>query len=108
MNKKLEIELFRYENLLFGKVLHMDDSLRGTDVLYEGELVEINSAGAPELRKKILFVRGTSEGYDNSIFKHTYSSEKEAIEVAQDIRNGINFINKGAINEVSSSVYRVI
>lgn len=108
MNKKIEIELFRYESLLFGKVLHMDDSLRGTDVLYEGELVEINSAGAPELRKKILFVRGTSEGYDNSIFKHTYSSEKEAIEVAQDIRNGINFINKGAINEVSSSVYRVI
>lgn len=108
MNKKIEIELFRYENLLFGKVLHMDDSLRGTDVLYEGELVEINSAGTPELRKKILFVRGTSKGCDNSIFKHTYSSEKEAIEVAQDIRNGINFINEGTINKISSSVYRVI
>lgn len=108
MNKKIEIELFRYENLLFGKVLHIDDSLRGTDVLYEGELVEINSAGAPELRKKILFVRGTNEGCDNNIFKHTYSSEKEAIEVAQDIRNGINFINEGTINKISSSVYRVI
>ena len=46
MNKKIEIELFRYEKLLFGKVLYMDDSLRGTDVLYEGELVEINSTGA--------------------------------------------------------------
>lgn len=108
MNKKLEIELFRYENLLFGKVLYMDESLRGTDVLYEGELVEINSAGAPELRKKILFVRGTNEGYDNRIFEYTYSSEREAIEVAQDIRNGINFINEGTANKVSSSVYRVI
>lgn len=108
MNKKLEIELFRYENLLFGKVLHMDESLRGTDVLYEGELVEINSAGAPELRKKILFVRSTNEGYDNRIFEHTYSSEREAIEVAQDIRDGINFINEGTANKVSSSVYRVI
>lgn len=108
MSKKIEIELFRYEKLLFGKVLYMDESLRGTDVLYEGELVEINSTGAPELRKKILFVRGTSESYDNSIFKHTYSSEKEAIEVAQDIRNGINFINEGAINKVSSSVHKII
>ena len=38
MNKKIEIELFRYEKLLFGKVLYMDDSLRGTDVLYEGRI----------------------------------------------------------------------
>ena len=34
MNKKIEIDLFRYGNLLFGKVLYMDESLRGTDVLY--------------------------------------------------------------------------
>lgn len=79
MRKKLEIELFRYENLLFGKVLHMDESLRGAN-----------------------------EDYDNRIFEYTYSSEREAIEVAQDIRNGINFINEGTANKVSSSVYRVI
>ena len=36
MNKKLEIELFRYENLLFGKVLNMDEDLRGVGVLYTG------------------------------------------------------------------------
>lgn len=108
MNKKIEIELFRYENLLFGKVLYMDESLRDVGTLYEGKSVEINSVGSPDLNRNVLFVRGVNKSCDNDVFKYTYYSEKEAIEVAQDIRNGINFINEGVINKVSSSVYRVI
>lgn len=108
MNKKLEIELFRYGKLLFGKVLHMDEDLRGSDTLYKGKLVEINSAGAPELRGQILFVRGVSENYDDSIFNCTYRNEEEAIKVAKDIENGIRFINEIEMREDSSSLHRVI
>lgn len=108
MNKKLEIELFRYENLLFGKVLHMDESLRGNETLYEGKEVEINSAGAPELRGDTLFVRGEAKSYDNSVFKYAYYDEEEAIKVAKDIENGINFINRIDVRKDSSSVHRVI
>lgn len=108
MNKKLEIELFRYENLLFGKVLHMDEDLRDAGTLYEGKLVEINSAGSPDLKKDILFVRGISKSCDNNIFKYIYCNEEEAIEVAKDIENGINFINGIEVRKDSSSVHRVI
>ena len=108
MNKKLEIELFRYENLLFGKVLHMDEDLRDAGTLYEGKLVEINSAGSPDLKKDILFVRGIAKSCDNNIFKYIYCNEEEAIEVAKDIENGINFINGIEVRKDSSSVHRVI
>lgn len=108
MDKKIGIELFRYENLLFGKVLYMDESLRASGVLYRGKLVDIRSVGSPDLEEGILFVGGREKEYDHDVFKYTYSSEEKAIEVAKDIENGINFINKGEVREDSSSVHRVI
>lgn len=108
MNKKIEIELFRYENLLFGKVLHMDESLRDRGTLYEGKLVEINSVGSPDLNRNTLFVRGIAKSCDNDVFKYTYYNTEEAIKVAKDIENGINFINEIEVIEDSSSVHRVI
>lgn len=108
MNKKLEIELFRYENLLFGKVLHMDESLRDAGNLYQGKLIEINSIGSPALNRNTLFVRGIAKSCDNDVFKYAYWNEREAIRVAKDIENGINFINEIEAREDSSSVHRVI
>lgn len=108
MDKKIGIELFRYENLLFGKVLYMDESLRASGVLYRGKLVDIRSVGSPDLEEGILFVGGRGKEYDHDVFKYTYSSEEKAIEVAKDIENGINFINKGEVRGDSSSVHRVI
>ncbi|MGP1402536.1 MAG: hypothetical protein ACTTKY_00110 [Catonella sp.] len=51
MNKKLEIELFRYENLLFGKVLHMDEDLREVGTLYKGNRITISSSLRPALSR---------------------------------------------------------
>lgn len=118
MNKKLEIELFRYESLLFGKVLHMDEDLRGAGTLYKGRLIEIYSDAAPQLveidpgtlqlMENVLFVRGSAENCDNDVFGLNYEDEKKAIEIAKDIENGINFINREKINKDSSAVRRVI
>lgn len=118
MEKKIEIELFRYETLLFGKVLHMDESLRGTGTLYKGELTEIYSENGPQLaeidpgalhfRANVLFVRGLAENCDNNIFGFNYKDKERAIEIAKDIEKGINFINEVEVREDSSSVYRVI
>lgn len=108
MDKKIGIELFRYENLLFGKVLYMDESLRASGVLYRGKLVDIRSVGSPDLEESVLFVGGRGKEYDHDVFKYTYSSEEKAIEVAKDIENGINFINKGEVRGDSSFVHRVI
>ncbi|SUB57985.1 Uncharacterised protein [Peptostreptococcus anaerobius] len=47
MSKKIEIELFRYGNLLFGKVFHIDDSLREIGILYEGDKINISSTYYP-------------------------------------------------------------
>lgn len=108
MNKKIEIELFRYENLLFGKVLHMDEDLRCAGVLYKGELVDIRSVGSPDLERGVLFVGGRGKEYDNDVFKFLYSNEEEAIKTAKDIEKGINFINEVEVIEDSPSVRKII
>ena len=33
--KKLEIELYQYENLVFGKILYQDESLRDSGIITE-------------------------------------------------------------------------
>ena len=118
MNKKLEIELFRYENLLFGKILHMDESLRGAGTLYKGKLTEIYSENSPQLaeidpgtpqsRASVLFVRGLAENCDNDIFGFNYKDKERAIEIAKDIEKGIDFINGVEVREDSSSVCKII
>ena len=108
MDKKIEIELFRYRNLLFGKVLCMDESLRGAGTLYEGKLVDIKSSGIPDLEENILFVRGTTKSYDDNIFAYDYSNEEEAIRAATDIKHGINFINGIKTDEDLSFVHKII
>ena len=108
MNKKLEIELFRYENLLFGKVLHMDESLRGAGILYTGSEIVILSRFSPMLECTDFFIRGEGEEYDNRVFSFAYCDEEEAIKVGQDIKNGIDCINGIGVREDSSSMHRVI
>lgn len=108
MSKKIEIELFRYGNLLFGKVSHIDDSLREIGILYEGDKINISSTYYPTLNDKELFVRGSVTSFDNNVFQHLFKNEETAIEVAKNIKNGINFINEGEYDKNLSSVCRVI
>lgn len=108
MNKKLEIELFRYENLLFGKVLHMDESLRGTGVLYSEDSIKIESRAVPALEGGVLYLRGVGEDEDNCAFFEKYRSNEEAFEMANRIQRGINYINNVESISYSLPIHRVV
>lgn len=108
MNKKLEIELFRYENLLFGKVLHMDEDLRGTGLLYSGNSIKIESRAIPALEGGILYLRGVGEEEDNCAFFEKYRSNEEAFEMANRIQCGINYINNVEPINDSLPIHRIV
>lgn len=108
MNKKLEIELFRYENLLFGKVLYMDEDLRGVGALYAEGSIRIESRAVPALEGGVLYLRGESEEEDNCAFSEKYKSNKEALEMANRIQRGINCINNVELADGSLSIHRII
>lgn len=54
--KKLEIELFQYHSLLFGKVLHQDDSLRGKGELANVDEFSIGSVFSPNISIDTLYI----------------------------------------------------
>lgn len=91
--EKLKIELFRYGRLVFGKVLEMDESLRGTGVLAENDEFIISSEGYPDLRCGELFVRGHEKVSDDNTFSYECESEKEAKEIVNYIKELVNEIN---------------
>lgn len=91
--KKLEIELYRYENLVFGKVLNQDKSFRGRGIITEVNGFKILSGVAPALISKKLFIQGNDKELDNSIFCYLFEDSAEAIEVCKKIKKCVDFIN---------------
>lgn len=91
---KLKIELNRYETLLYGRVLEMDESLRGKTLIARSADFEIRSSGSPELTNSTLYLRGREKLEDNRVFSHTFPSEKAAIETGIAINALVDEINK--------------
>jgi len=91
MSKKLEIKLFRYGTLVFGKVIHQDKDLK-LPFKYGG--FEILSDRCPQLTTyNILHVRGTDTEDDNSIFHYKFLKEDDAIRLSHSIKNAVDALN---------------
>ena len=95
MKQKLKIELYRYHNLVFGKVLEMDESFRGNEKIWESkdEAFQIRSTYSPDLDLDNFEVRGTDKEYDDDIFYFAAEDEEDAKEVCSYIKQGVAEIN---------------
>lgn len=91
--KKLEIELYRYENLVFGKILNQDESLRYYAIIVEKNDFKIESRSCPALQEAKLFIRGENKGADNNIFYYKFCDEETAITACKKIKECIDLIN---------------
>lgn len=58
---KLKVELFRYDTLVFGKILEQDESLRGKEEVISRSDYEIDSVSSPEIRQARLLIRGVKK-----------------------------------------------
>lgn len=89
---KLDIEWFRYRELLFGRVVYMDETLR-EDLRVGNSDFAISSVYNPALVPNALFVRGSDRSKDKKVFSCCFTSKEEAIEVAKNIQNLLQEIN---------------
>ena len=95
MKQKLKIELYRYDNLVFGKILEMDDILRGNGKIWESKdgAFKIFSEYSPELGLDSFEVRGKDKDYDDDVFYLEFDDEEDAKEVCSYIKQGVAEIN---------------
>ena len=108
--KKLEIEIYRLENLLFGKVLHMDESLREKGVLasVDGDICfEIESSARPQLVNNILYVWGSNTSRDGELFSYLYDDIDEAKIAAKSIVNIVDKINDSESSSAKSCLGKI-
>lgn len=107
---KVEMELFRYGSLLFGRFLGMRDDLRGSTLdsdcavippranpLWKSESgFQVHSVLFPCLGKKELCLPGTQPECDGNIIFCDYGSKEAAYDAAQAIRFALEYFNKPA------------
>lgn len=97
--KKLEIELYRYGNLVFGKILHQDESLRNMERIVEKNNFKIESSSGPALYGTKLFICGENKRFDNDIFYYHYCDKETATKICKTIKECVDWINKTEKNQ---------
>lgn len=105
-NKKevLRVDFNIYENVVYGKVLMQEESLRST---FEGRFQKdvgtvntketgfftIMSCINPRLQDNILFIRGGRKDQDGQCFSHAYHNKEEAEYAVSQFRSIISKVN---------------
>ena len=110
-DKLLVLRMARIENILIGRVVHQDESLReyrvdGTRVLYKSDRFSIccissnnlpssssQSKFKPQLIPTTLFVGGCMRD-DDRWFGYCADSKEEAVSLLKEIRRGVAQINR--------------
>ena len=101
--KKLILELYRVESLVFGRVVHMDESLRGVGTLAGNWRFQIRSNAMSSLHRNMLYINGVSKDDDGILFSYHYEDKneaKKAVEIISELVAEIN--NKEEIKEIES------
>jgi len=103
--KKLVVGIERVDNIVFGKVLKMDEEIRGKDLLASGgEIIDrLWSIRNPALGCVSILVRGTVRTEDNSWFAQSYVTADEAKQVVEDIKMLVAKVNSGDKTEELTS-----
>jgi len=92
---KVVIELYQRGAELKGRVLHMDERLRGEDELAKTMNWRLLSVYEPELSfaEKALYVRGISKTEDDRPLRQNFGTPKAATEAVVAIRALLDKVN---------------
>lgn len=106
--KNLEIELYRYKELVFGRVLYMDERLRGKGILASVDNFTIKSRIVPQLGYGTLHVCGNERKGDVRVFFCGYETESEATEVCEKIAALVNIVNNSDKTKIENNIERIM
>lgn len=89
----LIVEFVQYRNVLCGRVLAMNDELRGKGIIHEMGEFSILSEAIPSLSGNNLYVRGREMRDDDTVFCWQYSSIQKASEAKSAFSRMIRELN---------------
>lgn len=96
---KLKVELFRYDTLVFGKILEQDESLREKREVISRSDYEIDSFDGPGINSNTLYIRGRSEKFNDDVIFYNFNSKKAAEAWCKNIKKLIDELNNEASEE---------
>ncbi len=96
---KLKVELFRYDTLVFGKILEQDESLRGKGEVISRSDYKIGSVASPEIGQARLFIRGSEKSNDNKVLYYNFTTVKDAEAWCENVKKLINKLNNDGASE---------
>lgn len=108
---RLKLELGRYRELIFGRVLEQDEKLRCDHrvvckILYSSKTFSVESACVPSLVNGSLYVRGFDRSFDKQIFFLKLANEEDAKSIVDNIKAAVRAINaEPAESDGSESVH---
>jgi hypothetical protein len=107
--ERVKIELFRYETLVFGQVVSMDEEFIDSHTKYRNGDFRIESANYPALYEDRLCLLGNEKDKDGVIFHYDYESKEAAIFACENIKKLIDEINeKPKEDEVESKIIKIM
>ena len=100
MGKKLDIELFKYRNLLFGRIKHVEESLlEKPAILAEEGKFNIRTGESPSLNKETLYAGDRCLAWCRPTLAYVYPHPEKAAEAAEIFRRLIAEVNGEDIPE---------
>lgn len=92
---KLKIEVGRYREVVFGRILEQEGIERKSGLVADlPDGFAVHSALAPELDWDRLFVRGSKKHADGRTMSYRLDSEDEAIAYIEKLRNAVRAVNR--------------
>lgn len=93
IDKEVKVELFRYGNVLFGRVVSMPEFLRIDNVIISKGKYQIKSSCIPDITDFFLYLNGSDKGSDGKVMTVCFDSEEEAAEAAEAYKELLEFLN---------------
>ena len=75
---KLQVELFLYDTMVFGKIINTPNELRGEGLIYEHEGYKICSRNIPAISDTTLWLQGRNTARDYRLISYEYYTHQEA------------------------------
>jgi len=97
MKKRLELELGRYHDIVYGKILYQDDSLRRKGfhprIIESHNGYQVVSESSFKIGDNFLMIRGTDTHKDEITSSYKFDTEQESINWIENITKLIDRIN---------------
>lgn len=92
--KKLKVKLFQIKNIVLMEVLEQDSRTRGEGKLFISGELSLESLTSPELRKKIVLIRGTNTSRDTLMCSISFTEIEEAEKYVRDVKKLVKEYNQ--------------